>query len=406
MIRRLKIKFIALSLTALFVLLSAIVAGMNFLNYRAIVSEADATLALLSENKGTFPILNEGGSNWLPPDMSPEIPFESRFFSVLVRGDDKIVHMDISRIYAIDNSEVVRYVLKVLTLEKDCGFLDNYRFSVFEEDSGVRITFLDCGRKLDIHYSFVFFSIFMSLCGYFITAVVICFFAERFVRPVAESYERQRRFITDAGHEIKTPLTIISANADVLKMDMGENECLSDISQQTTRLSRLTDDLIYLARMEEGRSAVRMAEFSVSEVISDTAASFQVFSRTQGIEFSYSVEPMLRMYGVEGEISKLVSILLDNAFKYSAKNGPVSLVFEKSGRRLNLTVKNVSETPLESENLRHVFDRFYRMDSSRSSETGGYGIGLSIAKAIVSEHGGKINAVSPDGRTFSVTVSF
>lgn len=406
MIRKLKIKFIALALTALFVLLGVIVAGMNLLNYRAVVDEADRTLSLLSKNQGVFPDIEEGMAGWLPPGMSPEIPFESRFFSVLINEDGKVVHTETSRIYAIDKSTAIQYAEEVLKKNSDQGFVENYRYSSTSEIIGTRITFLDCGRKLDLYHDFVVFSIRMSLLGYAVTAIAICFFAGKFIRPVAESYEKQKRFITDAGHEIKTPLTIISANVDVLKMDMGENECLEDIGKQAKRLAGLTNDLVYLARMEEARSSLQMIEFPASEIILDTAAPFQALAQTQSKELSCQVQPMLSMYGNGKAISQLVSILLDNAFKYSPEGSCILLNFERQGRRLVLTVDNPSVTPVTDENLRHAFDRFYRADPSRNSATGGHGIGLSMAQAIVSTHGGKISASSHDEESFLVTASF
>lgn len=406
MIKRLKIKFIALALTALLVLLSVIVAGMNLLNYRAIVDEADATLSLLSQNQGAFPDPQEDMADWLPPGMSPEIPFESRFFSVLINEKGEVIHAETSQIYAIDRSTAVHYAEEALRNDSDRGFVENYRYSRTLEMTGIRITFLDCGRKLDLYHDFAVFSIGMSLSGYAVTAIAICFFAGKFIRPVAESYEKQKRFITDAGHEIKTPLTIISANVDVLKMDMGENECLEDIQQQARRLTGLTNDLIYLARMEESQNALQMIEFPVSEIILDTAASFQTLAQTQDKELSHQVQPMLSMRGNDKAISQLVSILLDNALKYSPEGSRISLNFERQGRKLILTVGNPSATPIADEDLRHVFDRFYRTDPSRNSETGGHGIGLSMAQAIVIAHDGEISACSPDGKSFLVEASF
>lgn len=406
MIKRLKIKFIALALTALLVLLVAIVAGMNLLNYNSIIDEADITLSLLSQNQGAFPDSGEGIDDWLPPDMSPEIPYESRFFSILINEDGRIARVETSHIYVVNRSTAIQYAEEALEKNNDRGFLENYRYIRTIEGTGTRITFLDCGRKLGLYHDFVVFSIVMSLLGYAVTAIAVCFFAGKLIRPVAESYEKQKRFITDAGHEIKTPLTIISANVDVLKMDMGENEYLEDIRQQAKRLTGLTNDLVYLARMEESRNPLQMIEFPVSEIVLDTARPFQARAQIRNKELTYQVQPMLSMYGNDKAISQLVSILLDNAFKYSPEGSRIVLRFEKQGRKLVLTVSNPSITVLTDENLRHIFDRFYRADPSRNSEAGGYGIGLSMAHAIVTAHGGKISASSSDGKLFLVTAAF
>lgn len=407
MIRKLKRKFIVLALTALFVLLAFIVIGMNLLNYRSVVKEADATLFLLSMNRGAFP---EGGGmrpDWLPKDMSPETPYESRFFSVLVDGSGQIVRTDTSRIFAVDESIAIRYANEVLEGGGGSGFVNEFRYTSFKEGEFTRITFLDCGRKLDLFWNFVIFSVLMALAGYVVTALVICFVAGRFVRPVAESYDRQKRFITDAGHEIKTPLTIIRANVDLLQMDLGEeNESLEDIRQQSERLSGLTNDLVYLAKIEESQGTLPMVEFPVSEVVSDTALPFRTLAQSQKKELDCTIQPLLSMKGNDKAVSRLVSILLDNAIKYSPEESTVSLTLEKQGRHLQLSVRNQSVVPIRQEDLKHVFERFYRMDSSRNSETGGHGIGLSMAQAIVEDHGGNIRASSPDGVGFVVTASF
>ncbi len=406
MIRRLKLKFIALALTALLLLLAVIVAGMNLLNYNAVIEEADATLFLLSQNQGVFPNFEENKPLRLPPGMSPELPFESRFFSVLANETGQILHTDTSRIYAVDDLTAIQYAKEAAVKNSDRGFVGNFRYIRTREMPGMRITFLDCGRKLDLYHSFAAFSIGMSLLGYTVTAVIVCLLAGKFIRPVAESYEKQKRFITDAGHEIKTPLTIISANVDVLKMDMGENECLEDIQQQTKRLAELTNDLVYLARMEESRHLPQMIEFPVSEVILDAASPFQTFAQTQNKELSCQVQPMLSLYGNQKAISQLVSILLENALKYSPEGSRILLNAERQGRKLILTVSNPCVAPITDENLRHVFDRFYRADPSRNSETGGHGIGLSMAQAIAASHDGKISASSPESKTFLVTAIF
>ena len=406
MIKRLKIKYIALALTALLVLLVAIVAGMNLLTYNAIIDEADITLFLLSQNQGAFPDAGEGIDDWLPNDMSPEILYESRFFSILINEDGRIVRVETSHIYVVNRLVAIQYAKEALGNNSDRGFLENYRYIRTAEGTDTRITFLDCGRKLGLYHDFVVFSIAMSLLGYAVTAIAVCFFTGKLIRPVAESYEKQKRFITDAGHEIKTPLTIISANVDVLKMDMGENEYLEDIRQQTKRLTGLTNDLVYLARMEESKNPLEMIEFPVSEIVFDTAEPFRALAQIQHKELTCQVQPMLSMCGNDKAISQLVSILLDNAFKYSPEGSHIVLSFEKQGRKLVLTVRNPFITVLTDENLRHVFDRFYRADSSRNSETGGNGIGLSMAHAIVTAHGGKISASSSDGKSFLATAIF
>lgn len=419
MIRKLKNRFILLSMASLFVLLTVIVSGMNIINYNAVVREADEILSLLSENQGGFPehgnsssISDFSGkgptpfnSSSLPPNMSPETPYESRYFSVLVSSKHDLVLTETSRIASVDTDKAIEYAMEVLNRNHQRGFIDDFRFCINTEGENVRITFLDCGRKINAFYNFLTASISMALAGYIVFFLVICFFAGKITQPIAESYEKQKRFIADAGHEIKTPLTIINTNVDLLEMDTPDNESLSDIRQQTKRLTDLTNDLVYLARMEEENTKPPMVEFPVSDVVLETAAPFRTLAESQGKELIFNIEPMLQITGNEQAISQLISILLDNALKYSPAGEPITLNMKRQNKNLILSVVNTTEAEVAKEDLPHVFDRFYRSDRSRNSETGGHGIGLSIAKAIVTTHGGKIEALSHDSHSFRITIT-
>lgn len=407
MIRKLRIKFIALSMMALFVLLSLITAGMNITNYNSVIAEADETLSLLAKNGGAFPDFDMTEKKKFPRNMSPEAPYEARYFSILLGKNNEVLHTDTGKIKSVDSQQAIDYATQAAAENKERGFIENYRFICFAEGSTTRITFLDCSQKIYFFHTFLLTSIGMSLAGYLIFFFVIFFFSGKIIRPVTESYEKQKRFITDAGHEIKTPLTIIKADADVLEMELGEeNEWLTDIQKQTERLSSLTNDLVYLSRMEEADASMQMIEFPFSDIVSETAASFQALAQTQGKVFQCKVQPMLSFVGNEKAIRQLVGILLDNALKYSPDNGIVSLVLEKQNRTLQLSVFNTTENFIPKEELHLLFERFYRIDSSRNSQTGGYGLGLSIAKAIVAAHGGKIRAKTDDGRSIQIIMTF
>ena len=234
---------------------------------------------------------------------------------------------------------------------------------------------------------------------------IVVYFSGRIVRPFAESYEKQKQFITDAGHEIKTPLAIIQADADVLEMELGENEWLAEIQAHVKQLSGLTNDLFSLARMEEGRAPLQILEIPISDLISEAGESFQSLAQTQGKVIQLAVAPMLSMEADEKALRQLVNILLDNALKYSPEGGSIRLSLEKQGKLLKLTVSNPSLVPLPEENLDRLFDRFYRADPSRNSQTGGHGIGLSIAKAIVTAHGGQIHASIAENNALHITAT-
>lgn len=406
MIQKIKIRFITVAMAALFVLLAVIVTGMNMINYNSIVRDADIKLEMLSQNKGRFPEFSPNKHRPIPPGMTPETPYELRYFSVLLTETGELVHSDTSRIKAIDNASAVAYAKKALKEPGSNAFIGNYRFAMSAEGSVLRITFLDCSRDVYAFRSFLISSICMALVGYLIFFFVILFFSNRIIKPVTESYEKQKQFITDAGHEIKTPLAIIKADVDVLEMEYGENEWLDGIQAQVKRLSSLTNDLVYLSRMEETETKLQMIEFPFSDVILEAAQAFHAIAQAQGKDFRCDVEPMLSLNGNEKSIRQLVNILIDNAMKYSPEGGIVSLSVHAQNRSLCLSVFNTTIDPIEKQNLSHIFERFYRMDFSRSSQTGGYGIGLSVAKAIVSAHNGRISAATQDGHSLQINVQF
>lgn len=406
MIRKIRFRFVALAMGTLLLVLAVIVVGINLVNYKDVVSEADALLMILSENDGRFPPEMDNKDHFPHHWMSPETPYESRYFFVLLNAEDQsLLQVETSKIASVDSLEAVEYAWQIMALETDAGFVDVYRYLRCVEDDMVRVTFLDCRGELESFRSFCISSTVISLIGYAVVSILVAFFSYHIIRPISESYDKQKRFITDAGHELKTPLTIINADADVLEMEIGENEWLEDIRKQAERLVSLTNDLIFLTKMEEEQGTMEKIEFPVSDVVSEAASSFQALAQTQNKDFSIRIEPMLTVKGNERAIEQLVTVLLDNALKYSPEGGKVSVSLEKQSKVIRLEVYNTTEAPLPTDEMNVIFDRFYRADASRSSKTGGHGIGLSVAKAIVTAHGGKIQAGTQDGHSLLITVT-
>ncbi len=491
MFKKLRLRFIALTMASLLVVLGLILGGINLVNYRNVVRQADQVLDVLAENDGSFPVRNgmlpettpapeedaslplktlaagddaddeddfdaddaddaddfdsddtdvddpedlddddfrpaepgmqpmpfpennaENGNNtgdWRRDrgtGLSVEAPYESRYFSVRLAEDGSVNNVDTGRIAAVDMDSAVEYAEKALDTGKERGFLDDYRYVVTTSSEGdTLVIFLDCGRNLGTFRTFLFASIGMAAAGCAAVLLLVVLFSGRIVRPVAESYEKQKRFITDAGHEIKTPLAIIDADADVLEMDLEDenNEWLQDIRRQTKRLTELTNDLVYLSRMEEQQSSANLVDFPISDLVSETAQGFQSRALQKEQVFTQNIQPMLTLHGDEKAIRQLTSILLDNAVKYTPEGGSIDLKLEQQGRNIVLSVFNDSASPVPKESMAKLFDRFYRTDPSRSSTTGGNGIGLSIAKAVVQAHKGRISASTADEKSLKIT---
>ena len=525
MFKRLRVRFIALSMASLLLVLAVILGAANWIAYRHVVQNADEILDILAENGGTFPRPEGGGWNensdapgfpmepgqpgvlpegetqpdvpaesgslpadgesgglpdmqlvppvdgetlpWETPEVAwesapaedglaavlrpldadddddddwddddddpddddapapaaqpvetqtaseqhdrseirrQEMPYESRYFSVTMNDAEDVLGVDTGKIAAVDMEAAVDYARQALESGKTRGFIGDYRWLRAETEEGTLLLFLDCGRSLDTFRSFLLTSVAVSLLGLLAVFLLILAFSGRVVRPVAESYEKQKRFITDAGHEIKTPLAIIEADADVLEMELeGESEWLSDIRLQTRRLTDLTNDLVYLSRMEERQNAAQQVDFPLSDVVDETAQSFQSRAMQKRQTFTAGIEQNLTLHGDEKAIRQLVSILLDNAVKYAPEGGRIELRLERQGRNAALSVWNTTATRIPRESMDRLFDRFYRTDPSRSSATGGHGIGLSIAKAVVTAHRGKITAETADEQSLRIT---
>ena len=413
MIKKLRIKLIVASMFSLFIVLLIILGTAGVLNYQKIISDADTVLSILSENGGNFPDNGKKFEEQPPPDdiyrgiprFSPELPYESRYFSVFLDSNGNVISVNTGKIAAVDTSTAIQYAQDVWQNKNDKGFADDYRYLIYSSGTEVHLIFLDCGRSLSSFRTFMLNGVATSLVGLLAVLLLLILLSRRIVKPFIENFEKQKQFITDAGHELKTPLTIIDADAEVLEMDLGQNEWLNDIQNQTKRLADLTNNLILLARMEEEQPRIEAIEFPLSDMAEEAVAAFQAPAKTQNKSLTFQVQPMISMVGDEKAIRRLFSILLDNAVKYSEDGGNISLTLEKQKNFIRLCVFNTAEAVAKS-SLPHLFDRFYRADQSRNSQTGGYGLGLSIAAAIVNAHKGKISAATQDEKSLLITVTF
>ena len=221
--------------------------------------------------------------------------------------------------------------------------------------------------------------------------MLVVLLSRRAIDPVVRASEQQKQFITDAGHELKTPITVIATNLRVLEMEVGQQKWIDKARAQTKKLRELVQSLITLCKYDEETSPQHPQTFAVSEAVTDTAESFADFAQSKGHAISLAVAPGLSYCGDEAAVRQLVSILLDNAVKYAAPETEIRISLEQIKRGVKLTVTNTCDQPPEGD-LNRLFDRFYRPDASRTAATGGFGIGLSIAKSIAEAHRGQIRA--------------
>ena len=407
MISKLRRKFIIISMLSVTAVLAVLIALINFFNFKDVIKDADNVLNIITANEGEFPADMDpkpmgdgrggGGGGRGKDHMSPEMRFEARFFTIVFDKSGNAVVVDTGSIAAVDSSEAKFLAEKVYTSGKTTGFVGDYRYRRTDKDDVTLIVFYDCGRSLDNARAFLGISTAISAIGLLIVFALIAISSKAVVRPVAEAYEKQKRFITDAGHELKTPLAVINADCDVVEMDIENNEWIEDIRKQTEKLTELTNRLIYLAKTEEGsKSKMVKIDFPISDVVLDEVESFSGLAKSNGRNIETAITPDLAYNGDQRAVRELVSILMDNAIKYSPEGSTIKAGLQKSGSRILLSVSNNTAEPVSRHDREHIFDRFYRTDESRNSETGGHGIGLSIAKGIAESHGGKIYAEGND----------
>lgn len=434
MIKKLRTKFIILSTVSLLLLLGIIVVSSNLLSYQELVRKADMVLDALAENDGRpmrmmppektdlrEPVREKQDRTdtmhdplWEGRKLSPEIMYESRFFMVTLSDEGEVTSVNTDSIAMVDEDDAEDYAELVADLKHDRGFIGDFRYLKIDPENesdknDTCVIFLDCGRNLYTFRNSLLINCVISFMGLLVIFIIIVIFSKKIVKPVSESYEKQKQFISVAGHEIRTPITIIDADLEILSMEIGsDNEWIRDIVTQTKRMTALTNDLLTLSRMDEDRQQYTMIDFPISDVVEETVMSFQTLAHSRKRAIRAEIAPMLSYYGDENSIRQIVGILLDNAIKYTkeAEDGScedILLKLEKKNHQIILTVQNSSEMVSE-EQLHHFFDRFYRVDESRNSKAGGYGLGLSIAKAMVEAHRGKISATAPDQKSVKITV--
>jgi len=338
--------------------------------------------------------------NLFNPEISEDMAMAARYFLVRFDMDGKIVYTDVNNISSVDEETANAYATEVYASGKNSGKKEEfcYRVQASKDGRGTNIVFLNVDSDRQSMLAVLLISSLIFVVGWGLMLLLVIALSKRAIRPIAENLEKQKQFVTDAGHEIKTPLAIILANTEAMELHNGESKWSRNIRKQTERLSGLMKNLLTLARMEEGTAPVVMTDLDMSRLTKEVTDSFVESAKLRQIELHTKIASDIKLHANREEMTQLLTILLDNAIKYSTSKSTIKIVLKEKNNLITLSVTNNGETIKKGEEEK-IFDRFYRTDKSRNRKNGSYGLGLAIAKNIVTNHNGKISASSSDGKT-------
>ena len=410
--KKLRLKMIGIvfaSVVAAFMVMTIILV-MCFGAYRN--RQADQITAMISENNGTVPQLkdykqqqkNSQAFERYFNNYNEDSSYRTRFFRIFLDEDKKVTNVNMDHIAAVDEKKAVRMTKIAMLRRGKVGLVGSYRYRKEYKDGQVRsIIFLDCKENQSFYHLAVTITITVSTLLTCLITVIFAIASKRAVRPFEINSNRQKQFITDASHELKTPLAIISANAEVLQYKGDGNEWTQNIIDQTKHMGKLINQLLVLAKLDEVQEKSEKQEADLKLLLEETTRPFEEVATQKKVTLKLHLEEGVTIRVNREQITQLISILTENAAKYVNDGGKIVWRLTKTQHGAVLVVKNTTEKELPD--TKRMFDRFYRSDSSRSSKTGGQGIGLSIAKKIVDSHKGSITAKAGDGMvTFRVSL--
>lgn len=406
MIKTLKRRFIVFTMTAVTCLLVFIVFAINGLNRVMLERQSDMVMKTLVDSDGAFHKMDFNR----PPPFSRPLDMDrmrsSRFFIVLCDSNGNIIDVNIDQISSIDYEAAKSYALTVLKADKESGRMDEYKFATKKMGPNRLIFFMDTSGQNESFYRVLFASSMIAALCWLALLVIVILLSGKVIRPVLASMEKQKQFITNAGHEMKTPLAIIQSNNDTMALIHGENKYNVHIRAQTKRLGILMSNLLMLAKLDEA-IPLPTEQVNISEVTAEVLSIYQDYARTRNLHLDVQIEPDITKLINKDSFRQIVTILLDNALKYTPDNSYIHLELVRNGKHIQIIEENTCDTSLEPDPER-LFERFYRGDAARtqSKESSGYGIGLSAARALCEHFGGKLTAEYPSAESIRFIARF
>lgn len=413
MMRILQRKMVFIAMAAITILILLMLGVINIINIVSIRTDAKRVLQLIAENDG-----DPGNLGPPPQGMPPESGkrrmindydtfMSANFFVAVFDRDGNLIRLDARQTSAVSEEEAMAFAQRVYESGAEEGKIEKFRYLMQDSrmGDGKTLVFLDTSADRLSYIRVLLLSGSVGIACWVLMLVFVVLISKRAIRPIAENMERQKQFVTNAGHEIKTPLAIIQSNTEAMELYNGENKWTKNIREQTVRLDGLMRQLLTLARMEEGATKVNAEDLPVASIMDRMLRSMEESMEQKNITLHKKLETEVILHADRAQIEQLFSILLDNAVKYTNDGGQIEVRIGKKEKTVCIEVQNTCER-LPEVPPDKLFDRFYRGDTARTQKSGGYGIGLSVAQSITAANRGKLLAVYRDPSTICFTVQF
>lgn len=418
MIQKFRWKFIATSVAALLMVLMITLGGLVGVTRIQSQNEVNRVLTALVKNEGRLSPRNAQPAfgnqhdpinrNFFGGSYNPEAVYQYRYFAVTVDSSHRVNVINDNNVYKIKNTQIKNITRQALAMHQDSGTVEvgqnQYAYRVAKNSTGqTMVVFLNETLIFNRFWLLFRVSIVLGIGALIIFALVLILVSGKAIKPIVDTYRKQQEFITNAGHELKTPLAVISANTEMEEMLGDSSEWNESTKEQVAKLTKLIDRLISLARAGE-TGEITLSKVNFSQIVEDTTQDFKSVMKKNNFTYQVSVREGINVIAEKHSLSEVVNILLDNARKYCDPDGKIKVSLSKSTLSKNAILR-VSNTFKEGKNVdySHFFDRFYREDESHNSKKGGFGIGLSMARELVEAFRGRIS-VSHKGEDIVFTV--
>lgn len=395
MIQKFKRKTILILTMIFWVILVGILHVVNVSNYQSNLSETRKLLATheiildSGEVKNTAAPVNEGQKL-------------SSIYSVTVNDKEEFTVIFYNKDSGYSENELIQFAEGFLNENKEEGVLNHFRYKIAVTDSGRLISFIDYSLWEQQQYRMLVYSFFIGLTGMIVLFFVAFFLTGWLIKPVVTAFEKQKQFISDAGHELKTPLTVMKASLDMLENECGDNKYFGYIKEENSRMTALIYELLSLSSLENTEEKLKFEKLDLSRMVEGTCLPFECLAYENGIKLALQIQEEIYISGIEKQIKQLIEVLTDNAIKHTFAKGTVTIELKKEKGKAVLSVSNEGE-PIPEKERGKIFDRFYRVDKARNRKEGRYGLGLAIANSIAELHKSRISVECKDNWTiFSV----